>query len=93
MQICPEADPTDGLLDVTVVADVGRVELLRFFRLVFAGRHLSHPKVHVHRGHEVRISGSDIELWGDGELVAAGPGPGSATLSAVRGALRLAGGP
>jgi diacylglycerol kinase (ATP) len=93
MQICPDADPTDGLLDVTVVADVGRIELLRFFRLVFAGRHLSHAKVHSHRGREIRVSGADIELWGDGELVTAAPGDDPITLRAVPGALRLAAGP
>ncbi len=86
MQICPEADPTDGLLDVTVVADLGRIELLRFFRLVFKGRHLSHPKVHTHQGREIRIEGDGLELWGDGEPI----GPAPTTLRAVPGAIRLA---
>lgn len=91
MKICPDADPTDGLLDVTVVADVGRLELLRFFRLVFAGRHMDHPKVHGHRGRTVRISGTAIELWGDGERIVDRPVDDSITLEAVPGALRLAG--
>ncbi len=86
MQISPDADPTDGLLDVTVVADIGRIELLRFFRLVFDGRHLEHPKVHTMRGAEVGIEGDDLELWGDGEPVL----PAPLTLTAVQGALSLA---
>ncbi len=86
MQISPNADPTDGLLDVTVVADIGRIELLRFFRLVFDGRHLDHPKVHTMRGAEVSIEGDDLELWGDGEPVVSTP----LTLTAVPGALSLA---
>ncbi len=86
MQICPEADPDDGQLDVTVVADVGRVELLRFFNRVFSGTHLDHPKVHAHRGARVEIDAGDLAVWGDGEPVATGP----AVLEAVPAAIRLA---
>ena len=86
MQISPDADPGDGLLDVTVVADIGRIDLLRFFRLVFDGRHLDHPKVHTLRGTEIRIEGDELELWGDGEPVASAP----LTLTALPGALALA---
>ena len=87
MQICPSADPTDGLLDVTVVGPVGRIELVRFFRLVFDGRHLSHPAVEVLRGRRIEITGETTALWGDGEPVTTTP----VTLEAVPGALRLAG--
>jgi len=45
MQVCPDADPADGQLDVTVVGDVGRARLLWFFRLIFDGRHVGHPDV------------------------------------------------
>lgn len=86
MQICPDADPTDGLLDVTIVADVGRLELLRFFRLVFSGRHLDHPAVRTLRGARVTVEADDLPLWGDGEPLGTAP----ATLTAVPGALRLA---
>lgn len=87
MNICPHADPTDGLLDMTIVADVGRLELLRFFRLVFSGRHLVHPKVHTHRGREIRIEADDLAFWGDGEPLGGTP----TTMTAVPGAVRLAG--
>lgn len=86
MQICPDARPDDGLLDITIVADVGRIELLRFFRLVFSGRHLSHPKVHTLRGRAVTVEVDDLDVWGDGELL----GPAVDRLEAVPGALRLA---
>jgi len=86
MQICPEANPTDGLVDVTVVADIGRIELLRFFRLVFDGRHLSHPKVHTHRGAEISVEADGLALWGDGEPLNTSP----ATCQAVSGAVQLA---
>ena len=86
MQICPDADPGDGLVDITVVADIGRFELLRFFRLVFDGRHLAHPKVHSHRGSEVTIECENLAFWGDGEPLGAAP----LKCRAVSGAIRLA---
>ena len=73
MHIAPEANPTDGLLDITVVGDVGRFELLRFFRLVFSGRHMSHPDVHSLRGSRVEIEADGLDLWGDGELIGTAP--------------------
>ena len=85
MHICPDADPDDGLLDVTVVAGVGRIELLRFFNRVFKGTHLDHPKVHTHRGARIELD-ADVAIWGDGEPVADGP----AVLEAVPAAIRLA---
>ena len=86
MHVCPDADPDDGQLDVTIVAGVGRVELLRFFRRVFNGTHLHHPKVHTHRGSRIEIDGTDLTLWGDGEPVATGP----VVLDAMPAAIRLA---
>ncbi|MEM8705543.1 MAG: YegS/Rv2252/BmrU family lipid kinase [Actinomycetota bacterium] len=85
MHICPDADPDDGLLDVTVVDGVGRIELLRFFNRVFKGTHLDHPKVHTHRGRRIEIE-ADIDIWGDGEPVTTGGG----VLEAVPAAVHLA---
>jgi len=86
MQICPAADPADGMLEVTVVEDVGRIEMLRFFSSVFKGTHLDHAKVSTFRGHEIGIDCTGLELWGDGELLGAAP----VVLEARPGALRLA---
>ena len=87
MQIAPDADPSDGLLDVTVVDEIGRLELLRFFSRVFNGTHMSHPKVHGYRGRSVRITTDEpLVVWGDGECV----GPTPCTIESVPGALRIA---
>ena len=86
MHIAPDAVPDDGILEVTVVAEVGRLELLRFFRLVFSGRHMGHPRVQALRGRRIEIAAADLELWGDGEAIGSAP----ATFEAVAGALRLA---
>jgi len=86
MEICPGADPADSILEVTVVADVGRLEMLRFFDRVFKGTHLGHAKVTTLRGREILIECEQLDLWGDGELLGSAP----VQLTAVPGALRLA---
>ena len=37
MRICPQADPTDGLLDVTIIHPVSRLKLLRLLPLMYSG--------------------------------------------------------
>jgi diacylglycerol kinase (ATP) len=89
MLICPDADPTDGLLDVTVIGQIGRLELLRVFPRVFKGTHLGHRAVSTYRGTSITIeqrSGS-LSIWGDGEPV----GPGPMSLTARPTSVRLAG--
>jgi len=86
MEICPGANPTDGQLEVTVVGDVGRIEMLRFFNRVFKGTHLDRPGVSTFRGHEISIDSDSLQLWGDGEAIGSAP----ITLEARSGALRLA---
>ena len=44
MQMAPDADATDGRLDVIRVGALGRLELLRTFPKIYEGRHLEHPK-------------------------------------------------
>lgn len=96
MEICPTADPTDGLIDLIVIGPVGRFELLRMLPTVFRAEHVRHPAVTRFRGRELRLERADVTdgpvpdadlLWGDGEPV----GPLPATVEAVPGALRLAG--
>ena len=94
MKICPAASPTDGLIDLTVVADVGRVELARFFNRVFSGTHMAHPRVHHYRGQTITIGTRDsngLNCWADGEPIS--DSTSEVTLRAVPGALRLAGMP
>ena len=86
MRISPDASPTDGLLDITVVGEVGRIELLTWFRKVFDGSHLDHPEVSTFRGRAVTVT-ADAQIWADGEPVA----PAPVTIEAVPGALLLAG--
>ena len=90
MDICPAASPDDGLLDVTVVEAVSRLELLRTFRRVFKGTHLTHPAVRTYRGTTITRERGDgpLSVWADGEPFGDGP----ITLRAEHHALRLAAG-
>ncbi len=86
MRISPGADPNDGILDLTVVGNASRIELLRFFRNVYDGSHLQHPKVTTFRARQVRLCTPGITVWADGEPIATSP----VDVSVVPSALRLA---
>jgi diacylglycerol kinase (ATP) len=89
MRICPDADPTDGLLDVCVVGEVGRLSLLRSFAKVRTGAHLDHPDVSMFRAAAVGIVALDARpgLRADGEPFGSLP----CDLVASPGAIQVAG--
>jgi diacylglycerol kinase (ATP) len=86
-RICPDADPADGLLDVTVVGPLTRRDLLRTFPRLADGTHVRHPAVSQHRGAVVELTGSGLSAHADGEPVA----PLPATAHCVPGALAVVG--
>ena len=90
MDICPDADPADGLLDVCIVGDVGRLELLRSFQKVQTGRHVGHPKVTMLRASEVVLAGNG-PVRADGEPFGELDPHRPCAMRAAPGALRLAG--
>ncbi|NLN27176.1 MAG: diacylglycerol kinase family lipid kinase [Firmicutes bacterium] len=73
MKICPDARIDDGLLDVCIVGDVGRLETLVHLPKIFKGTHIRHPKVTYLRGRNVRIEGDALLCQADGELVGSTP--------------------
>lgn len=85
MRICPNAALDDGMLDVTVVGPVSRRELVRFFPLVYQGRHLGHPAVTTLRARTVSLAGPDVTAYADGEPF----GPLPVTCEAVPSALHV----
>jgi diacylglycerol kinase family enzyme len=87
MEVAPQAHVDDKLLDIIIIGDFGKLELLRVFPRVYKGTHLSYPKVRVER--DVRISIESQErflLEADGELLGEGP----VNLSILPGSLTLA---
>jgi diacylglycerol kinase (ATP) len=87
-KVCPGADPTDGLFDVTVIGPMSRMQLIRTKPLLTAGTHVDHPAVTVHRAARVELSSPGVTAYADGELVA----PLPAVAECVPGALRVVGG-
>ncbi|MGV0744506.1 diacylglycerol kinase [Mycolicibacterium sp. XJ870] len=89
MLICPGADHSDGLLDVTMVSSASRTRLIRLFPTVFKGTHVNLDEVTTKRAATVRVdcpgNSPIINAYADGDFAAALP----VTVSAVPAALKI----
>jgi diacylglycerol kinase (ATP) len=86
MHIAPDATPDDGLFDVVIAGDLGKIELLRLLPSVYKGTHLSHPKAYVYRSRSVHVEATErMMLQADGECVGEAP----VTFSLLPGALTV----
>ncbi|MFG2102923.1 diacylglycerol kinase [Micromonospora echinaurantiaca] len=85
MRICPDADLTDGLLDVVVGGRFDRLTLMRVKPSIYQGTHVRHPLVRSYRVREVELAAEGITTYADGERVLDLP----VTVTAVPAALRL----
>jgi YegS/Rv2252/BmrU family lipid kinase len=86
LQICPEAQPDDGLFDVLTIGDVTKRDLVQTMPKMYRGTHLPHPKAELLRGSSVTVTSETplpIEL--DGEQ----PGTTPVTFEVAPAALRL----
>lgn len=70
MKVTPAALLDDGLLDVMLVRPLSRLEFLRIFPRVFAGTHVTDPRVVTMRGRRIRIEAEGIVAYADGERIA-----------------------
>ena len=89
MQVAPNADPADGLLDIVIVAASSRPSTLLGVGRIYAGRHLGHPGVSSRRGRVVSVEAlageAPLRFDIDGEDLGTTP----ATVECLPGALRL----
>ena len=85
MLICPGADHSDGLLDVTMITSASRTRLIRLFPTVFKGTHVELDEVTTKRAKTIRVECPGINAYADGDYAA----PLPVTVSAVPAALRL----
>jgi YegS/Rv2252/BmrU family lipid kinase len=89
MLIAPDADPSDGLLDVVALHDLSRVQGIALAQHIYKGSHLGQPGVTVARGKvveaEALVPSAEVLVDMDGET------PGRLPLKAelAPGALRL----
>lgn len=85
MQISPDANPEDGLLDVTVIHEASRGKLLRLLPTVYSGKFVTNPVVERFTATSVEVDGDGLFLMGDGEEMGDAP----AKVESVPGALRV----
>jgi diacylglycerol kinase (ATP) len=85
MLICPNADHSDGLLDITMVHSASRTRLIRLFPTVFRGTHIDLDDVTTDRASTITVDSPGINAYADGDFAC----PLPAEISAVPGALRI----
>ncbi len=85
MRITPNADHSDGLLDITMVHSASRTKLVRLFPTVFKGTHIDLAEVTTARAATVTVESLGINAYADGEYAC----PLPAEISAVPGALQI----
>jgi len=74
LRMCPEARPDDGWLEVVLVREVSRTEVVRLLPRLLDGSHVGHPKVEVVRAREVEVrSAVPVAVHADGEFVGITP--------------------
>jgi len=56
MKISPESNPSDGILELTVVHDLSRIKLLMVFVTVFFGKHTKFKEVQQFKSHSFTLS-------------------------------------
>ncbi|MGH2560743.1 MAG: diacylglycerol/lipid kinase family protein [Thermomicrobiales bacterium] len=74
MLMHPMADIADGFLDVAILGDLGRAEIVRAVPSVYRGKHVTHPKFTHLRAKTIRVESVEparVQL--DGELAGYAP--------------------
>jgi diacylglycerol kinase (ATP) len=86
LRMAPNAVVDDGLLDLVVIGDVDKFEMLMNLGRVFTGAHLEHAKVQVHRTAALTLeSKGEARVQADGEVIGRLP----ARVDVLPGALRV----
>lgn len=56
MHICPEADPTDGMLDIITMIKLGKIKFAKLFGSVYDGEHIHiKPTIETNRGIKITV--------------------------------------
>ena len=73
MRVAPDASPDDGLLDVIVIGDAPKREIMKSMNDIYTGAHVNSPHVKVFRGKSViatpveATGGASVYIEVDGE--------------------------
>lgn len=66
MRQTPDALPDDGFLDITVIKEMGRMEVIKNLKLLYDGTILSHPKIDGYRSTNLKVT-SEIALYAEAD--------------------------
>jgi YegS/Rv2252/BmrU family lipid kinase len=66
MRQTPDALPDDGLLDITVIKDMGRIEVIKALKILYDGTILSHPKIDGYRSTNLKVT-CEIALYAEAD--------------------------
>jgi YegS/Rv2252/BmrU family lipid kinase len=68
MRQTPRALPDDGLLDVTIIKDIGKLEIIRKLKILYDGTILTHPMIDGYKCTKIKVtSKSLLYVEADGE--------------------------
>ena len=74
IQIAPHAKLDDGLLDVVIVGDVGKSELLKIWPALYSGNHITHPKIKEKKARAITVeSDEQLLVETDGDILGESP--------------------
>jgi len=86
-KVFPDADPCDGVLDVALVGDMGKLEALWSFPRFYRGTHIGRPKIKLCQAKSVSVeSPQRLLVQMDGEIVGEVP----ASVGIIPAALNIA---
>ena len=69
LKLAPTAVPDDGFLDLVIIEEISRLELLKSLPMIFNGSHFKHPAVTMLRGRRFCLSSQEPEyVHTDGEI-------------------------
>lgn len=60
MRQTPFARPDDGLLDVTIINNMGKLEIIRNLKILYDGTILNHPKIDGYKCKNIKVSSESI---------------------------------
>ena len=70
MKIAPQAQTNDGLFDITLIKDIGKMGVVGQLANIYNGTFVKHPKVETFQCQQIRITSNEpAHLQMDGELI------------------------
>ena len=86
MKVAPDADPSDGILEVVMIHHVAKRRFATNLPKVFSGRHVHSPNVHVARARVVELEADrPFDVYADGDPLTKLP----ARITTIPGGMRL----